>query len=346
VSGCAPPPCCSSPPATDSPDERHLQQYGFAGDDTALVAEFKAGADEMPVTHVLDPTSGEIVERFPGVYGLIPTDDPNVAVGFGEAGAIGRYDVTSGQPVGSPVNLDHDFDRVWVDGDRVVVTWSVDEESFVQVFDLESGQPVAPEFTTEGFLITNIAISSEFIYTAGYGIDYKFRVERRDRDSLEALGQPAVGFGNVATGGGVVIATTDDGRVLEVDPITLEPIGLPFAATNGTTNSLALDDAGRILVVSGDDEMLRFYDVASRTQLGDAIDTDVWGGDGGAVLRSDGLQAAVITSQGIVAWDLDPDHWIEAACRLAGRNLTHAEWDQYIGDLAPYHLTCPNYDAA
>jgi hypothetical protein len=189
-------------------------------------------------------------------------------------------------------------------------------------------------------------ITPEFVYTAGLGLDYTFRVQRRDRDSLEPVGQPAIGFNNVAAGGDVVIASTDDGQFFEVDRITLQPIGLPFPATNGTINSLALDDAGRILMVGGDDEMLRFYDVASRTQLGDAIDTDVWGGDGGSVLRRDGQQAAVITSQGIVVWDLDPDTWVQAACQLAGRNLTHAEWDQYIGDLAPYRQTCPAYVAA
>ena len=42
-------------------------------------------------------------------------------------------------------------------------------------------------------------------------------------------------------------------------------------------------------------------------------------------------------------WDLDPDHWVAAACNLAGLNLAHVEWDQYIGYLAPYHRTCPQY---
>ena len=331
----------------DSQEERHLQQYGFAGDDTALVAEITADGDDTPVTHVLDPSSGEVIDRLPDVYGLIPTDDSNIAVAFLDDGTIGRYDLTLRQPVGRRIDPGHEFDGVWVDGDRVVVTWpDNDGTSSAQAFDLDTGQPVAPAVTTEGYQIWNAAITPEFVYTAGLGLDYKFRVQRRDRDSLEPLGAPAIGFRNVATGGGVVIASTDNGQIFEVDPITLKPIGRPFPATNGITNSLALDDAGRILIVGGDDEMLRFYDVASRTQLGDAIDTDVWGGDGGAVLRRDGRQAAVITSQGIVVWDLDPDTWVEAACQLAGRNLTHAEWDQYIGDLAPYRQTCPAYVAA
>jgi hypothetical protein len=62
-------------------------------------------------------------------------------------------------------------------------------------------------------------------------------------------------------------------------------------------------------------------------------------------MRPDGLAVAGVTRHGIVVWDLDPTHWVDAARRLAGRNLTHAEWNQYIGNLAPYHRTCPDYPA-
>ena len=108
---------------------------------------------------------------------------------------------------------------------------------------------------------------------------------------------------------------------------------------------MALDEAGRRLMVLGGDTKLRFYDVASRTQLGDPIDIafDVADGDPGAVLRPDGLQAAADTGQGVLVWDLDPARWVDAACQLASRNLTHAEWDHYIGDLAPYRATCPQF---
>lgn len=68
--------------------------------------------------------------------------------------------------------------------------------------------------------------------------------------------------------------------------------------------------------------------------------------DSAAVLRPDGRQAAAVSNQGIVVWDLDPAHWVVAACQVAGRNLTQDEWDQYIGDLAAYQRTCPEYPAA
>jgi hypothetical protein len=45
----------------------------------------------------------------------------------------------------------------------------------------------------------------------------------------------------------------------------------------------------------------------------------------------------------VKVWNLDPQSWVDAACRLAGRNLTPEEWNSYIGDLAPYAATCPEF---
>ena len=81
----------------------------------------------------------------------------------------------------------------------------------------------------------------------------------------------------------------------------------------------------------------------SRTQLGDPIALGLR--FAGAALRPDGLEAAVATDHGIAVWDLDPEHWVQGACAIAGRNLTQAEWDQYVGDLAPYRSTCAQVSA-
>jgi hypothetical protein len=51
----------------------------------------------------------------------------------------------------------------------------------------------------------------------------------------------------------------------------------------------------------------------------------------------------ITTDDGLVVWDLDPDHWAEPACQLARRNLTRDEWETYIGDLATYRRTCPEF---
>jgi DNA-binding winged helix-turn-helix (wHTH) protein len=137
---------------------------------------------------------------------------------------------------------------------------------------------------------------------------------------------------------GHLVTVTSEGQVLELAPDTLEPVGTPFPGINGLATEVALSDDGRRLLVLGFDRTLHLYDVETRTQLGDAIPVGV--SFAGAALRGDGLEATVATDQGIAAWDLDPDHWVDGAGQIAGRNLTRAEWDQYIGRLEAYRRTC------
>jgi hypothetical protein len=89
------------------------------------------------------------------------------------------------------------------------------------------------------------------------------------------------------------------------------------------------------------------HDIATATAIGDAItipDDEV----NVIALRPDGLELAVggSATRGMQIWDLDPDHWLDAACRLAGRDLTREEWDTNIGDLLGYRSTCPALDVA
>jgi len=88
-------------------------------------------------------------------------------------------------------------------------------------------------------------------------------------------------------------------------------------------------------------------DTATGTQLGKSI--VIADGEANWIsLAPDGSTLAVGgggADAPVKIWSLDPATWVDAACRLAGRNLTHEEWDSYIGDLAPYAATCPEFPA-
>ncbi len=45
----------------------------------------------------------------------------------------------------------------------------------------------------------------------------------------------------------------------------------------------------------------------------------------------------------VLTWDLRPEHLLDVACKLAGRNLTRAEWSNIVGSLE-YSKPCPNLD--
>ena len=45
----------------------------------------------------------------------------------------------------------------------------------------------------------------------------------------------------------------------------------------------------------------------------------------------DGRQLFVLRDSGDAErWDVDPDAWSEHACRVAGRELTRAEWSEFV----------------
>jgi len=41
----------------------------------------------------------------------------------------------------------------------------------------------------------------------------------------------------------------------------------------------------------------------------------------------------------LASFDMRPETWTAAACRIAGRNFTRDEWATYFGDRS-YHRTC------
>lgn len=339
----------------------YVQGYGYRRDANALVAELTdKNGDIYP--HVIDPSTGEIVDRFPGVYGLSPTSDPNVMVAvFSEEWTwdnvtIGRYNVVQREPVGPRVDPGMPVWGLWTSGDRVMVTGPAAQGpgSKMVTIDLDSGQLIPPSLDWSGqFVVNNLAISPDALYTSGLvlaegGFDTSgsIRTERRDLNTGDVTSPPAIGYDEVAVGGGKVILSSTDGRIVEADPLTLEPSGTPFPGVTGPVQVMNLDSTGQRLLVHTIDGTLRVYDVPSRTQLGDAIEGATTFDAGWSALRPDGFEAASDTPTGLVIWYLKPDQWTAAACRLAGRNLTQAEWDQYLGTLGPYRPTCAQFPAA
>ena len=318
---------------------------GFDRD--TLVIEYAKKEGDPAVTHRIDPRTGE-QDALPGVYGLLPTDDPDLAVAVyddGQAPAtVGLYSLSNRAPAGPAIDPGFALDHLWTDG-RVVMIACCFGPQQLRTFDLRTGEAAdwnEDSAERQQLDMVPVGASAYVAWSLETGLG-GYAIVRRDLGTGEIQATSPDGYRAVAAGGGRVVAVTSDGVISELDPQTLQPVGPPFPGANGYVGALAIDDLGQRLLVSAADGTLRFYDIPTRTPLGDPVETGEK--DSSAALRADGLLAAAATRDGIVTWDLDPAHWRDAACRLAGRNLTHDEWDRYIGDLAPYAATCPEYPA-
>jgi outer membrane protein assembly factor BamB/energy-coupling factor transporter ATP-binding protein EcfA2 len=136
------------------------------------------------------------------------------------------------------------------------------------------------------------------------------------------------------------------GELTQYDLETLEPIRT-FGGSRGHVQKVDGTADGSLIAVKGGDRFVTLHDTQTGLALGGPIvipDGDV-NASPSMSLSIDGttLVYGGGRTSGPKVWDLRPERWHEAACGVAGRNLTRDEWRTHIGDLAPYRHTCPQF---
>jgi DNA-binding beta-propeller fold protein YncE len=276
------------------------------------------------VGDVLYSPTGEVV-------GISPTDGP------------GRYDPRTRRFTPVPVALTQlpTAGAFSPDGARLALGFG---DGSISLIDARSGQTLAAPATIEDAIrITSMAWSPDGAWLAV--ADNNFVTQVYAPDTLAPLAAPLHGrIVAAAPDGSLLAATTVDGAIVLLDPRTWQATGAPIDAPSGTVFGLAFSPDGSLLGAVSFEGNTWLYDVATRTPVGTSFPIVVKGNsDEAVVFRPDGRALAVPVGQGIQVWSLDPARWREAACRLAGRTLTQAEWAQHLPAGAPYHGTCSGW---
>jgi DNA-binding SARP family transcriptional activator/WD40 repeat protein len=148
------------------------------------------------------------------------------------------------------------------------------------------------------------------------------------------------------------VALSPDGKTLAVDSgdPTQGHVTLYDALTGTPRHSLPTQTYGGVnylhngawlvITVGGDKPNAQIYDSSTFEPIGlpFPIPGLVFGTP--IAVNTDGSTFSEAESNAPLLWDINPSHWIAIACRIAGRNLTGAEWHQYLPN-RPYQRTCP-----
>ena len=164
----------------------------------------------------------------------------------------------------------------------------------------------------------------------------------RDGRSGQLVARPAHRFGDE----GWWVRFSPDGRLLAVtsdhytqlwDVATRRRIGSPLRGHEGVVFTSEFSPDGRTLATSGSDGSVILWDVESRRSLGKLPGPL---GQISSRFTPDGQGLFVLHELGSAQrWEMSPDAWSKHACRIAGRELTRAEWEQLVAD-QDYRRVC------
>jgi DNA-binding SARP family transcriptional activator/WD40 repeat protein len=312
--------------------------------DRLLVARTGGVGADTESNSVIAVPDGATEAQLPGPHaGWIGTN--LVAVTGGDR--PGAYDLAAGSLIESPSISDRSTTS-WLESDasHAWVATSVGAGLATRLDRIESatGQPTGESVRVGGF--TQSAATSpdgSEIYVSNTKGERGWLTDVFDVDTGQRLrtGMPLQARIAISSDG-VMVGADTTGDVTEFDPETLQPVA-KFPGSRGGPTSLQFSADGSLLLVTSPDQSVQVYDVATRSRLGDALPSASLNGTVEGWLRPDGKAVAVNGRDGIELWSLDRQTLADAACTLAGRNLSRTEWETYVGADTAYRQTCPQF---
>lgn len=208
-----------------------------------------------------------------------------------------------------------------------------------RVWEVSTGEEVS-RMIHSGFVIS-VTFSPAGKYVASGGDDGTVRVweltsGREVANMIHDSGVTSIDF---SPDGKYVVSGSYDGsaRVWDVKN------GMEIARTtqNDGVLSVAFSPDGNYVASGGWDGTVRVWETLTGKEVirvlhqGKIIFAD---------FRPDGKFILSVSFDGSArVWMWQESDLISNACREVGRNLTRAEWNQYIGDVLPYQAVCPNF---
>ncbi len=224
-------------------------------------------------------------------------------------------------------------------GDKTIILWDAE--------GARTGRPVGSPLTGHTDAVLKVAFSpaERGQRLASSSVDKTIILW--DAATRQPIDPPLVGHTDEVWGlafspnGQTLASIGNDKTVILWDVATHRPLGPPLIGHTDQIWNVAFSPDGRMLASVGRDNTIILWDVATRRPLGPPLTghTD-W--VSGVAFSPDGQTLA---SSGrdhtIILWQVNDQPWPARACRIANRNLTQAEWSQFIGSDVPYQPTCP-----
>ncbi|MGB7925125.1 MAG: TIR domain-containing protein [Pyrinomonadaceae bacterium] len=192
----------------------------------------------------------------------------------------------------------------------------------LRFWDVKAGQMIGAPLAAHADQIISVAFSPDGKMLASAASSYDDTIQLWDVATRKTTGRALTGYdtdmvkmifspdGKTLVTASTMQAENKTYNIFLWDMDKRQLIGQPITAHTFNLDDIAFSPDGRVLASAG---------------------SDFLGGHRGA---SSGTRALKL-------WDMKLESWIEKACRVANRNLRHAEWELYFSG-QKYRKTCPN----
>ena len=284
---------------------------------------------------------GELRAPIGGVRGIALSRDGKLAAAVGDRQGV-LWDIRSRRVLREIPVGEHGANGVAISSDDH--TWAIGEEdgAAILIFDVRTGKRIGEvsgggsiqdvDFSPDGKLLASADLT---------GIVHVFDVAKQAEISHLRAGTLSLSV-RFSPDGRLVAAGDLSDSVVFFDPRTGERVGQQLVGGGGAVNSLDFDPTGRTLLTGSQDGKLRLWDVATRKLIGGPLPgASSSNTSTAAAYFPDGKQVVGVFQTGeAVVWNVEPAAWTTAACRVANRELTRAEWRTFLPTRG-YRSVCP-----
>jgi len=210
----------------------------------------------------------------------------------------------------------------------------------VRLYDLRTGRRLARLSTPGNGTLQDLDFSADGRWVAAAGLGEKIYVwNLRTRSLKWAIDHGQLIFAIRFSADGKEIVTGDvKGNVDFWDPDTGRQIGREIGGQNGAVISVTFSPDGSDVLTTSSDGKVRLIDVATGKLVGAPLPGADAGGWGTYFPNGKEVVATFWSGTGVI-WNVDPAAWAAQACTVAHRNLTRAEWRDFLPQRS-YRAVC------
>ncbi|MGK5520673.1 nSTAND1 domain-containing NTPase [Micromonospora sp. URMC 107] len=261
-------------------------------------------------------------------------------------GTLRRWDAATGAPIGA-ASRGHTAEvaSVAVDPTGAMVA-TAGWDGTVRRWDAETGAPLGPPLLGHTDTVNTVLFAQGGAMIVSAGHDGTIR--RWDTRTGTARGGPLLAGAPVealavSPDGTVIAAGSAPNAVRRWKAESGSEVGEPLVGHHETVTQVTFDPRGRTISAVDRDGVIIRWDVGTGRRAGPPLSGYV--DHVGRVAFVPGTAAVAVArpDQTIQIFSTDVRQWADHACAIAGRNLTPAEWNRYVGHGQPYHRTCARF---